>query len=106
MQTGRNIEEARITGIKTVKADLNLTMAIFMKAHFDKENEKDLENALSIKKEWRMKGNGKMINVRVMDDKFGQTKVHFKVSGIMAESSQEFLLGLTGAIIRVSSTIM
>lgn len=106
MQMELNIEEVKKTDIKTVKDDLNSIMAIFTKVHFDKENEKVLENALSTKKEWHMKVNGKMINARATVDKFGLTKVLFKASGIMAESSQEYLHGLMEATIRVNSMIM
>ena len=91
---------------KMDRDDLNWTMEIFMKDHFDQENEKDLENVLSIKKEWHMKVNGKMINDKDMEDRYGLIKVLFKVSGIMEGCNQEFLLGLMEVIIKVSSLIM
>lgn len=106
MLMGRSTEEVKRMDVRMVKVDLNLTMGIFMKEHFDKENEKDLESVLSIRKEWLMKGNGKMINDRDMVDKFGRIKVVFKDSGTMEGYNLEFLLGLMEAIIRVSSLIM
>lgn len=106
MLMGRSTEEVKRMDVRMVKVDLNLTMGIFMKEHFDKENEKDLESVLSIRKEWLMKGNGKMINDRDMVDKFGRIKVVFKDSGTMEGCNLEFLLGLMEAIIRVSSLIM
>ena len=66
MQMELNIEEVKKTDIKMVRDDLNSIMGIFMMGHFDKENEKVLENALSIKKEWLMRVNGKMIKEPVM----------------------------------------
>lgn len=106
MQMEPNIEEVKRTDAKMVRVDLNWTMVIFMKEHFDQEKEKDLENALSIKKGWPTKVNGKMINDKDMEDRYGQIKVLSKVNGIMEECNQEFLLGLTEAITRVSSLIM
>jgi len=47
-----------------------------------------------------------MINDKDMEDRYGQIKVLSKVNGIMEECNQEFLLGLTEAITRVSSLIM